>query len=125
MNPGEIICRQAFVTLNEGLECRVVKAINRGSRPIQVGSHFHFFEVNRSIEFDRQQAYGFRPDIASGTAIRFEAGEEIEVRLVSIAGQRIVRGLNHLTDAQINDATLSSAMGAARAAGFVAKGEAQ
>jgi len=125
MNPGEIICPQAFVSLNEGLESRELKATNRGSRPIQIGSHFHFFEVNRCIEFDRQQAYGFRPDLPSGTAIRFEPGEEKIVRLVKIAGKRIVRGLNNLTDAQINDATFGAAMAKAQRAGFVAKGEAQ
>lgn len=125
MKPGEIICPQAFVTLNEGLESREIKAINKGSRPIQVGSHFHFFEVNRCLEFDRRQAYGFRPDIASGTAIRFEPDEAKVVRLVRIAGRRVVRGLNHLTDAQINDATFGAAMAKAQCAGFVSKGEEQ
>ena len=125
MNAGEIICPQAFVTLNEGLESKVVKAVNKGSRPIQIGSHFHFFEVNRCLEFDRRQAYGFRPDIPSGTAIRFEPGEEKLVRLVRIAGKRIVRGLNNLTDGQINEATLGAAMNNAQRAGFAAKGEEQ
>jgi urease subunit beta len=125
MKPGEIICPQAFVTLNEGLESRELKATNKGSRPIQVGSHFHFFEVNRCIEFDRPQAYGFRPDLPSGTAIRFEPGEEKIVRLVRIAGRRVVRGLNHLTDAQINDTTSGAALVSAQRAGFVAQGEKQ
>lgn len=123
MKPGEILCKRESVTLNEGLETTVVKAVNTGSRPIQVGAHFHFFEVNRFLVFDRKQAYGFRPDIASGTAIRFEPGEQKEVQLVRFAGKRIVRGHNNLTNAQINDSTLESSLQKARLGGFIAQGE--
>lgn len=123
MKPGEIISKQAFITLNEGLETRAIDVINTGSRPIQVGSHFHFFEANRFLAFDRQQAYGFRPDIASGTAIRLEPGETKTVPLVRIGGKRIVRGLNNLTDTQINETTLGRSLQKATLAGFACKGE--
>jgi urease beta subunit len=123
MKPGEIICKRDFIDVNEGLERKTLTAINHGSRPIQVGSHFHFFEANRFLKFDREAAYGFRPDIASGTAIRFEAGEQKEVRLVRIGGKCVVCGLNNLTDAQINDATLGRSLQKAKLAGFIAEGE--
>jgi urease beta subunit len=123
MKPGEIICRQGSITLNEGLETKVVRVLNTGSRPIQVGAHFHFFEANRFLVFERAQAYGFRLDIPSGCAVRFESGEEKEVRLVQIAGKRIVCGLNKLTDAQINDSSLDKSMFTARLRGFIAEGD--
>lgn len=123
MKPGEIICKRDSIDLNEGLESKTITAINHGSRPIQVGSHFHFFEANRFLHFDRQAAYGFRPDIASGSAIRFEPGEKKEVRLVRIGGKRVAYGLNNLTDAQVNDATLGRSLQKARLAGFIAEGE--
>ena len=75
MIPGEIICSRESITLNEGLKTKIITAENTGTRPIQVGAHFHFFEANRALAFDRGQAYGFRPDIPSGTAVRFEPGE--------------------------------------------------
>lgn len=123
MKPGEIICKHAFIDINEGLESKTIAATNQGSRPIQVGSHFHFFEANRFLEFDRAATYGFRPDIASGTAIRFEPGEKKEVRLVRLGGKRVVYGLNNLTDAQVNDATLGRSLQNAKLAGFIAEGE--
>lgn len=123
MNPGEIISKQAFIVLNEGLETRSIGVTNTGSRPIQVGSHFHFFEANRFLEFDRQHAYGFRLDIASGTAIRLEPGETKTVQLVRLGGRRLVRGLNNLTDAQINETTLGRSLQKATLAGFAHKGE--
>jgi len=123
MKPGEIICRQGFITLNEGLETKAVSVSNTGSRPIQVGAHFHFFEANRFLAFDRVQAYGFRLDIPSGSAVRFEPGEEKEVRLVRIAGKRIVCGLNNLTDAQINDSTSEKSLFTAKLRGFIAEGD--
>ena len=123
MKPGEIISKQAFITLNEGLETRSIEVTNTGSRPIQVGSHFHFFEANRFLAFDREQAYGFRPDIASGTAIRLEPGEAKTVQLIRIGGKRVVRGLNNLTDGQINETTLDCSLQKATLAGFASKGE--
>lgn len=110
MIPGEIIAGTENVEINSGLETKTIKVINKGDRPIQVGSHFHFFETNKYLSFDREQAYGYRLDIPSGTAIRFEPGEEKEVQLVSIAGNRRVKGHNNLTDAQINDATLKASL---------------
>ena len=72
--------------------------MNRGDRPIQVGSHFHFYEVNQALEFDRQQAYGKRLDIPAGTAVRFEPGNEKQVSLIDLAGKREVYGLNNQID---------------------------
>ncbi len=94
MTPGEIIVADGDITLNAGRETRSMEVANTGDRPIQVGSHFHFFEVNRALRFERQRAYGFRLDIPAGTAVRFEPGEERTVELVALAGRRIVRGLN-------------------------------
>ncbi len=96
MIPGEIItpADAAPIAANDGLECRVTVVANTGDRPIQVGSHFHFFEVNSSLTFDRDAARGFRLNIPAGTAIRFEPGDEREVELVALAGSREVWGLN-------------------------------
>ena len=86
---------------NVGLEVRKIVVSNRGDRPIQVGSHFHFFETNRALEFDRQQARGFRLRIPSGTAVRFEPGDTREVELVALAGSREVYGLNGLVNGKL------------------------
>lgn len=96
MIPGEVITQVGAspISANTGLECRSVAVANTGDRPIQVGSHFHFFEVNRSLDFDRDSARGFRLNIPAGTAIRFEPGDEREVELVALAGTREVWGLN-------------------------------
>ena len=76
---------------------------NVGDRPIQIGSHFHFFEVNRALQFDRPAAYGFRLDIPAGTAVRFEPGDSKTVTLVALAGDRIVQGLNDLVNGSLDD----------------------
>lgn len=110
MIPGEIIVGNPTVIINEGYSTKIIKVINKGDRPIQVGSHFHFFEVNKFLKFNRKEAYGFRLDIPSGTAIRFEPNEEKEVTLVKIAGNQIVKGLNNLTDAQVNDVTIKTSL---------------
>lgn len=123
MIPGEIICSRESITLNEGLKTKIITAENTGTRPIQVGAHFHFFEANRALAFDRGQAYGFRPDIPSGTAVRFEPGEKKEVALVEIRGKRLAFGLNNLTDAQINDHTRDESLHKAQLRGFCSKGE--
>lgn len=125
MKPGEIICQRDFVELNAGLESKLITAVNTGSRPIQIGSHFHFFEANRFLSFDRQAAFGFRPDIPSGAAIRFEAGERKEIRLVRIGGKRVVMGLNNLTDGPISESTLAPSMAKVSSKGFAAEGEKQ
>jgi urease beta subunit len=124
MIPGEIQVRNARITLNAGLRHKEITATNKGDRPIQVGSHFHFFEVNRFLSFDRASAYGYRLDIASGTAVRFAPGETKTVGLVEIAGNRRVLGLNNLTDGEINETTVKAALQKARLKAFLDEGEA-
>ena len=92
MIPGEIQVADGAIELNVGLETRSFRVENTGDRPVQVGSHYHFFEVNPALRFDRSQARGFRLNIASGTAIRFEPGQGREVQLVAYAGRRHVYG---------------------------------
>jgi len=95
MIPGEIIVKNAPpLAANRGLETKVIEVANTGDRPVQVGSHFHFYEVNQALRFDRDAAMGFRLDIPAGTAVRFEPGDEREVLLVALAGTREVFGLN-------------------------------
>jgi urease subunit beta len=92
MKPGEIITEPGEIELNAGRETRTVVVANHGDRPIQVGSHYHFFETNDALVFDRAQAYGFRLDIPAGTAVRFEPGQERTVELVALSGERNVYG---------------------------------
>lgn len=96
--PGEVICEKGDIELNSGKDTAVIAVTNTGDRPVQVGSHFHFFEVNRALHFRRALAYGMRLDIPSGTAVRFEPGETKRVQLVEIGGTREVYGLNGLVD---------------------------
>ena len=103
MIPGEILPADGSIELNIGRESRTLDVRNRGDRPIQVGSHCHFFEVNRALEFDRGDAYGFRLDIPAGTSVRFEPGEERPVSLVAIGGRRIVQGVNRLAEGRLDD----------------------
>ena len=91
MKIGEIIPLDREITLNESKPTVTVKVANTGDRPIQVGSHFHFFEVNRYLKFDREKAYGFHLDIPSGISVRFEPGEEKEVQLTAIGGTKRLR----------------------------------
>ena len=90
------------VEINAGRPTRIVSVWNTGDRAIQVGSHFHFFEVNRALRFDREAAFGMRLDVPSGTAVRFEPGDRKDVPLVAIGGARRVRGLNDLTDGSLD-----------------------
>jgi urease subunit gamma/beta len=92
--PGQVILQEGEIVLNEGRETVEIVVVNRGDRPIQVGSHYHFVETNRALDFDRRAAYGKRLDIPAGTAVRFEPGESKTVRLVAIAGNRVIRGGN-------------------------------
>jgi urease subunit beta len=92
MIPGEMIVGEGELTLNQGRETRRVTVSNTGDRPIQVGSHYHFFETNEALKFDRELARGFRLNIAAGTAVRFEPGQQRDVELVALAGDRIVYG---------------------------------
>ncbi|MBV8224984.1 MAG: urease subunit beta [Verrucomicrobia bacterium] len=94
MSPGEIITEPGDIELNAGRETVTLVVANRGDRPIQVGSHYHFYEVNTALDFDREKARGFRLNIASGTAVRFEPGQQRTVELVELAGDRIVYGFN-------------------------------
>jgi urease beta subunit len=104
MIPGEYVLGEGEIILNEGRRTATLLVANRGDRPIQVGSHFHFFEVNRFLDFDRSAAFGMRLDIPAGTAVRFEPGDEKEIMLVEFGGARRVMGLNALTDGDIDDA---------------------
>ncbi len=119
MKIGEIIPLDREITLNEGKPTVTIKVANTGDRPIQVGSHFHFFEVNRYLKFDREKAYGFHLDIPSGTSVRFEPGEEKEVQLTAIGGTKRVFGLNDLTCAQATDVTKKAAVEKAKQRGFI------
>lgn len=92
MIPGEIICAEGDIVLNEGSETVTLVVANRGDRPVQVGSHYHFFETNEALDFDRDKARGMRLDIAPGTAVRFEPGQQREVTLVHYGGERRVFG---------------------------------
>jgi urease subunit beta len=94
MKPGEYLLENQPIEANAGRRTARVVVRHTGDRPVQVGSHFHFFEVNRALQFDRQAAYGMRLNIAAGTAVRFEPGEEKEVLLVDFAGARAIFGHN-------------------------------
>ena len=92
MIPGEIQAAPGEIELNKGRNPITIEVANTGDRPIQVGSHYHFFETNQALQFDRAAARGFRLDIAAGTAVRFEPGQSRTVQLVALAGDRIVYG---------------------------------
>lgn len=109
MIPGETFIKEGDIILNEGRETTTVKVINTGDRPIQIGSHFHFFEVNKAIEFDREKAFAMRLSIPAGTAVRFEPGEAKEVTLVKIGGTRKIIGLNNLVNGDANAAKTKEA----------------
>jgi urease beta subunit len=96
--PGEYLIADGDVELNAGRPPVQVRVENSGDRPIQVGSHTHFFEVNRALRFDRDAAYGRRLDIAAGTSLRFEPGEARDIVLIPLAGLRVARGMNALVD---------------------------
>jgi urease subunit beta len=93
MIPGELVTQPGEIELNAGRETRAVRVMNTGDRPIQVGSHFHFADVNDALDFDRETATGFRLDIPAGTSIRFEPGAERDVQLVALGGAQRVPGL--------------------------------
>lgn len=110
MKPGEILVADAApIMANAGRATQTVVVQNTGDRPVQVGSHFHFFEVNRALRFDRDAAYGMRLNIAAGTAVRFEPGEEKEVQLVAFGGKRLVYGGNALVMGPLDDAATQAA----------------
>ena len=100
---GEVLTAGGEIVLNEDRPARELRVTNVGDRPIQVGSHYHFFEVNRALRFDREKAYGMRLDIPAGTAVRFEPGQKKTVSLVALAGARVARGGNALADGPLNE----------------------
>jgi urease subunit gamma/beta len=119
VTPGEIIAAEGDIEINAGRSKVSVRAINTGDRPIQVGSHFHFFEVNKALEFEREKAFGMHLDIAAGTAVRFEPGEAKDVTLVSFGGTGEIYGLNGLTNGSTRSASRKhDALRAARDKGF-------
>ena len=102
MIPGEIFVGEGEIELNAGRETVRVQVSNTGDRPIQVGSHFHFYEVNEALEFNREQAKGMRLNIPAGNAVRFEPGDDREVELVAIAGSRQIYGFNGLVNGKLD-----------------------
>lgn len=100
--PGEIRTGEQPVSINEGRETATVSVANTGDRPIQVGSHFHLFEANAALEFDRATAFGKRLDIPGGTAVRFEPGDETTVDLVALGGKHVAHGMNGLVNGSVD-----------------------
>jgi urease subunit beta len=110
MIPGEYILADGNIECNAGRAIVVLTVVNTGDRPVQVGSHFHFFEINRQLAFDREKAFGMRLNIAAGTAVRFEPGEEKTVSLVSFSGNKRVFGFSNLVNGDLDEATKQAAM---------------
>jgi len=100
--PGEIIPEQGEIELNLGKDVKTITVSNSGDRPVQVGSHYHFFEANKALIFDREKTHGMRLDIPAGTAIRFEPGDTTDVKLVSFSGLRNAYGFNSLVNGSLN-----------------------
>ena len=100
--PGELINEPGEIELNTGREVTILSVSNKGDRPVQIGSHFHFFESNKALEFNREKALGKRLDIPAGTAIRFEPGDSREIKLVPFAGKRRVFGFNGLINGSLD-----------------------
>lgn len=122
--PGEILVQDGEIELSAGRRTALVTVANTGDRPIQVGSHYHFYEVNRALAFDRRRAFGMHLDIPAGTAVRFEAGEEHDVALVAFAGSLEVFGLNEMTEGYAGEEPSEAQLQRLRANGFRDTGEA-
>jgi urease beta subunit len=121
--PGEIFVASGDVEAFQGRHTKELTVKNAADRPIQVGSHCHFFESNRALTFDREQAFGFRLCIPAGTAVRFEPGEEKRVTIVALAGKRVAHGINGLTEGSLDDSQVKSkALALAADRGFSGKG---
>ena len=121
--PGEVILGDGDIVAFSGRQTVELMVANTGDRPIQVGSHCHFFESNRALRFDREKAYGFRLQIPAGTAVRFEPGEDKQVRLVAIGGNRVAYGINGLVEGRLDDPEVKQrALSKARERGFMGKG---
>jgi urease subunit beta len=126
MEPGEYFLDEAAGPIEANAGRRVARVVvkNTGDRPIQVGSHYHFFEANRALGFDRRAAYGMRLNVAAGTAVRFEPGEEKEVELTEFGGQRVIHGFNGLVEGELAAAgAREQAIDRARKQGFGFAGE--
>jgi urease subunit beta len=121
MIPGEYILKQEPIACNDGRPTCTITVVNTGDRPVQIGSHFHFFEVNKQLAFNREPAFGMRLNIAAGTAVRFEPGEEKEIELVKLGGKGVVFGFNSLTNGTTNDEDRAMAMGKAQQGQFKSK----
>jgi urease beta subunit len=118
MIPGEYLLAEGDVIANEGRRTIELEIANSGDRPIQVGSHFHFFEVNRALRFDRAAAFGKRLNIPAGTAVRFEPGDSKKIMLVEIGGAKNIYGLNGLTNGLADESTKPAALKRAIGQGF-------
>lgn len=110
MIPGEYILQPGDIIANAGRVTATVTVVNTGDRPVQIGSHFHFFEVNRQLQFNRPAAYGMRLNIPAGTAVRFEPGEGKEVQLVAFGGAQKIYGFNNLVNGDITEADKADAV---------------
>jgi len=122
MIPGEYLLADGDIEANAGRPTAELTVANTGDRPIQVGSHFHFFEANRALSFERGRAWGMRLDIPAGTAVRFEPGDEKIVTLVALGGAREVRGLNALADGPVDERGRAEALARAARGGFLGAG---
>ncbi|KMY51528.1 urease subunit beta [Peribacillus loiseleuriae] len=101
MVPGQYILKEEEIIINEGKTLNKLSVINTGDRPVQIGSHFHFYEVNEALQFNREEAFGKRLNIPAGAAVRFEPGDEKEVELLSFAGEQRVYGFNNKVDGSV------------------------
>ncbi|HEY6261110.1 MAG TPA: urease subunit beta [Nitrospiraceae bacterium] len=120
--PGQIILSEGDIVSFKDRQIVELVVANTGDRPIQVGSHCHFFEANRALRFDREKAYGFRLQVPAGTAVRFEPGEDKRVTLVSIGGNRVAYGINGLTNGRLDDPHVKQqALRKAKELGFLGK----
>lgn len=118
MNPGELIIKNQMIGLNSGREAKMISVVNKGDRPIQIGSHFHFFESNKYLQFNREEAFGCRLDIPAGTAVRFEPEEKKDVALIKMGGKQRIIGFNNLTEGQVNESAKQKALLNAKLRGF-------
>ena len=120
--PGEVILGESDIIAFHGRTTVELTVANTGDRPIQVGSHCHFFETNRALRFDREKAYGFRLQVPAGTAVRFEPGEDKRVTLVAIGGNRVAYGINGLVNGRLDDPNVrAKALAVAKEQGFIVK----
>ena len=120
--PGEVILGESDIIAFHGRATVELTVANTGDRPIQVGSHCHFFETNRALRFDREKAYGFRLQVPAGTAVRFEPGEDKRVTLVAIGGNRVAYGINGLVNGRLDDPNVrAKALAVAKEQGFIVK----